>query len=214
MSLPKATPEQLNAATPKELAEYAAPALDRIPRGFLPGAIFGPIRSRVRASTLDVVTFQAGTSGERVLVGQRGAEPGDRWWSGMQNIAGSVILPTEELEPMELRMADGRPVNIGVARVSQDITTPADRILAKEFGGSIRRTAPVRELMRYWVDVDDISENKITSWTEVALAAEYGEVIGGAFYDTDEIINNPPVNLVDGHEWFIEQAMLALRSAE
>jgi hypothetical protein len=214
MPLPIPSPEELNAASAEELAAYAGPALERLPRGFLPPAVFMPLRERVRASTLDVVTFLSGTDGDRVLVGQRGAQPGDRWWSGMQNIAGSVILPTEELEPLEVRMADGRQVDLGGARISQDITTPADRILSKEFGGSVQRVAPVRELMRYWVDVGNISENKISSWTEVALAPDHDEVIGGAFYDTQDIIANPPENLVHGHAYFIELGLLALRAAQ
>jgi hypothetical protein len=90
MSLPVPSPEELNVATPEELAAYAAPALERLPRGFIPPAVFMPIRERVRASTLDVVGFHAGTHGERVLIGQRGSQPGDRWWDGKLNIAGSV----------------------------------------------------------------------------------------------------------------------------
>jgi hypothetical protein len=122
------------------------------------------------------------------------------------------ILPTEELEPLELRMADGRLVDLGGARVSQDITTPADRILHKEFAGSIHRVAPVTELMRYWVDVGKIAENKISSCTEVDLAPGHDEVVGGAFYDTQDIIDNPPENLVHGHAYFIELGVLALRA--
>lgn len=214
MSLPLPTPEEFDAASAEDLAAYAGPALERLPRGFLPPAVFMPIRERIRASTLDVVTFIAGTHGERVLVGQRGAQPGDRWWTGMQNIAGSVILPTEELEPLEVRMADGRRVDLGGARISQDITKPVDRILNKEFGGSVQRVAPVRELMRYWVDVENIAENKISSWTEVALAPGHDEVVGGAFYDTQDIIDNPPENLVHGHAYFIELGLLALRAGQ
>jgi len=214
MPLPKPTSEQLNAASAEELAEYAGPALERLPRGFLHPAVFMPIRERIRASTLDVVTFLSGTKGERVLVGQRGVQPGDRWWSGMQNIAGSVILPTEELEPIEVRMSDGRLVDLGGARISHDITTPADRILNKEFGGSVKRVAPVKELMRYWIDVENISENKISSWTEVALAPGNDEIIGGVLYDTQDIIDRPPENLVHGHEYFIELGLCALRAAQ
>lgn len=214
MSLPLPNPEELKAANADELAAYAAPALERLPRGFLPPPVFMPIRERIRASTLDVVGFHAGTNGERVLIGQRGTQPGDRWWAGQLNIAGAVILPTEELDPLELRMTDGRPVDLGVARVSQDITKPADRILKKEFEGSIRRVAPVKEVMRYWLDAGNIAENKITCWTEVDLAPEHDDVVGGTFYDTQEIIDNPPENLVYGHAYFIELGLLALRSAQ
>ncbi|HSX31631.1 MAG TPA: hypothetical protein VLF43_00060 [Candidatus Saccharimonadales bacterium] len=217
MPLPKATPEQLAAASNEELAEYAGPALERLQRGRLPPAVFMPIRELTRPSTLDVIGFHAGTHGERVLIGQRGAEPGDRWWAGRRNITGSLVLPTEEgLEPIELRMADGRPVDLNGARVSQDITTPADRILRVELQGSVQRVAPVRELMTYWVDVPDrkISEHKITSWTQVDLAPGHQEVIGGAFYDTERIINDPPENLVHGHAYFIERAALALQAIE
>src|SRR5262245_57343689 len=110
MSLPEASPEELDAATPAELAAYAAAALRRLARGFLPPAVVAEIRRLTRPSTQDVVLFRAGTNGAEVLVGQRGHDPGDRWWQGMLNISGSVILPTEELEPLELTMADGRPV--------------------------------------------------------------------------------------------------------
>ncbi len=214
MPLPKPSIEELNAATPAELAAFAGPALERLPRGILPPAVFMPIRERVRASTLDVIGFLAGTRGEQVLIGQRGAQPGDRWWAGRQNIPSSIILPTAELEPLELRMADGRPVELEGARVSQDITTPADSILTKEFKGSIQRVAPVSELMRYWVDVDHdkIAENKISCWTEVDLAPGHDEVIGGAFYDTQAVIDGQLPNLVVGHEYFIELGLLAHRA--
>lgn len=213
MPLPIPSPEELDAASIEEIAAYVGPGLERMPRGFLPPPVFSPIRERIRASTLDVVTFLSGTQGEQVLVNHRGAQPGDRWWVNKLNIAGSLILPTEELKPLEVRMADGRPVDLGGARISQDITTPADRILKKEFAGSVQRVAPVKELMRFWVDVDadNIAENKISSWTEVSLAPGYDEVAGGAIYDTEDFIKDPPENLVHGHAYFIELSMLALR---
>lgn len=205
------TPEQLDGMSPDQLATIAGPALERLERGFLPPAVFMPIRELVRMSTLEIVGFQAGTNGERVLIGHRGNESGDRWWSGMMNLPGSVMLPTEALEPWEPKMADGRPVSLGNTSYSVDITTPVDRILHTEFNGSIERVAPVRELLRYWTSngVNKIAENKVEVWTEVDFAPGFDEVLGGAFYDTAEIIEDPPENLVNGHEYFIELGMLA-----
>lgn len=210
----QATPEQLDAMSQAELAAYAAPALERLERGFLPPAVFMPIRELTRTSTLEIVGLQAGTNGERVLIGRRDDDPGDRWWSGMMNLPGSVILPTEELEPMEIEMADGRAVDLGHTTFSTDITTPTDRILGKEFGGSIRRVAPVRELMRFWTNnnTNNIAEHKVSVWTEVEITPGYDEIVGGAFYDVAEIIENPPESLVHGHEYFIELGMLACKA--
>jgi len=177
-----------------------------------------PIRERIRGSTLEIVGFQAGTRGERVLIGHRGTQSGDRWWPNRLNLPGALILPTEKLKPLDLRMADGRPASTGRGRFSQDITTPTDRILGDEFKGSIQRAqkvAPVHELMRYWVDVDEdkIAENKIEVWTQVELAPGHEEVTNGAFYDTQELIDNPPEMLVDGHAYFVELGQFALRAA-
>jgi hypothetical protein len=203
----------LDAATPNEIADYIGPGLDRLTVGRQPAKVFVPLRRLAVMSTVEVVAFQAGTEGEQVLIGQRGADPGDKWWVGMLNLPGSVILPNEELEPSELTMSDGRPVDIGLSVVSSDFTQPSDRILQTEFKGSIERVAPVNELMRRWVKSESGTENKTWVWTEVDLAVGHEGVAGGNFYDTQDIINNPPSNLVRAHHYFVEQGLLAFRAA-
>jgi len=213
MSLHKPSSEELDAASPKELAQFAGPALDRLPVGRLPYEVFVPIRRLAVLSTVEVIAFQTGTEAERVLIGQRGKDPGDRWWQGKLNLPGSVILPNEDLEEDgQLVMSDGRPVDIGEVVVSSDLTKPADRILDTEFRGSVARTSSVRELERHWVRAESGTENKTWVWTEADLADGHEGVLEGDFYDTQEIINNPPRNLVHGHPYFVEQGLFAFRA--
>ncbi|HKU19229.1 MAG TPA: hypothetical protein VJP80_08270 [Candidatus Saccharimonadales bacterium] len=213
--MPFEVPSQadIHAATPDEIAEYVGPALDSLQAGRQPAKIFVPLRRLVLMSTVEIVAFKAGTEGEQVLLGKRGADPGDKWWVGMLNLPGSVILPNEDLEQTELIMSDGRPVDIGDIIVSSDLTRPSDRILRTEFQESVRRVAPVNELMRRWVKAPSGTENKTWVWTEVDLAEGHEAVIGGNFYDTQKVIDTPPSNLVCGHHYFVEQGLLALRAA-
>jgi 8-oxo-dGTP pyrophosphatase MutT (NUDIX family) len=212
MALEIPSQEELETASPTEIAKYVGPGLERLPVGRLAPEVFVPIRRLVLMSTIEVVAFEEGSEGERVLIGQRGADPGDKWWAGMLNLPGSVILPNEELEPIELFMNDGRPVDIGQAVVSRDLTTPTDRILRTEFCDSVSRTTPVTELMRRWVNSESGTENKTWVWTEVGLTEGHEGIRDGDFYDTQEIIDDPPSNLVRGHHYFVEQGRLALHA--
>ncbi len=208
MSLERPTEADLEAAAPNEIAAYVAPGLNRLEPGKLLPEVFVAVRRLVRLSGIEVVAFEAGTEGERVLLGCRKETPGDLWWVGMLNLPGSVIQPDEPLKPMELFMSDGRPVDTGHAVVSDDLTTPTDRILNTEFSGSVTRAAPVHELMRYWVSAESGTENKACVWTEVDLTEGYEGVADGGFYDTREIIDNPPADLVKGHHYWVEQGLL------
>lgn len=206
MALQRATDAELDEATREQLADYLGPGLDRLEVGRQLPEVFVPLRRLVLMSTVEVIAFEAGTDGERVLIGQRGKDPGDKWWQGMYNLPGSVILPNEEIEPEVLTMSDGRPVDIGSAVVSSDLTTPTDRILRTEFNGSVTRQAPVTELMRRWVKSSSGTENKTWTWTEVGLSEGHEGVSGGDFFDTQDIIDNPPSKLVRGHHYFVQRA--------
>ena len=216
-ALKGATKEQIAAAlegmSQERVAAFAGAALGLIEAGGrLPFDVFGPIRQRARMSTVEVVAFQAGTNGERVLIGQRTSDPQD-WWSGQLNLPGSVILPNEALEPEDLVMSNGRRVDLRHVTVSKDLTTPTNRILREEFNGSVRRTAPVEKLERYWVNGSRSTETKTWVLTEAELNPAHEYVLGGNFYDTQEIIASPPENLVVGHEYFIDLGFQALQAS-
>ena len=213
MTLRPPSRSELEVASLEEIAKYVGPGLEMFPQGRLPADVFVQMRRLTMMSTVEVVAFEKGTEGERVLLGLRGYDPGDHWWVGKLNLPGSVRLPNEVLEPEELFMSDGRPVDTGSAIVSNDLVTPSDRILQTEFRGSVTRTSPITKLMRREVQAESGTENKYWVWTEAELTEGHEGVLDGDFFDTQEVIDNPPLNLVQGHHYFVERGRMALHAA-
>jgi hypothetical protein len=199
------------------LADRIGPELSRIrKRGRLPPKLFLPITKLAVMSTVEVVAFEAGSDANRVLIGRRGNDPGDKHFQGRLNLPGSVVLPTDKLEPVQWTMDDGTPVDVGRAVISRDFTSVADRILATELKGSVKRVPDMhaQEFMHYLIWGNARKENKTEVWTEVQLAEGHEGVLRGDFYETQEIIHHPPEDLVYGHHYFVERALQAYRAAE
>ncbi len=213
MALEAPSPAALDAATLGDIAEYVGPGLDRLPKGRQHPKVFVPLRRLVVTSTVEVVAFQAGTEGEKVLIGRRGYDPGDPYWQGMLNLPGSLRIPTEELEGTELVMSDGRSVDIEPSVITFDLIAPkTDLVLATEFEGSVKRVGDVHELFSALVDSESGRENKTWTWTEADLVEGHNSPIDGTFYDTAAIITDPPKNLLRGHHYFVEKALEALQA--
>jgi len=180
MPLQRPTSEQLDSATPEEVAALAADCLNRLEPGRQPLALFTELTRLVVSSEVQLVPFRAESAGSQVLLGKR--LDTDKWWPNQWEVPGVILLANEE--------QTGPTGYEG----------PVKRILDSEFKSTVNQTADISVF-----DVKQISgtrgcEQVVYCLTEVELAAGIAEPAGGAFFDIAEVLTSPPDGgLVEGH---------------
>lgn len=196
MAMEEFSQEQLDAATPEELAEAAASILERLEPGRQPLPLFKQLARIMVISTVEVAPFRSNDNEVEVLLGKRSDE--DPWRPGAWHVPGAVLLPTDTEVDMH------------------DYASPTDRIFESEFEETVKRTGDV--------SVFDVqrrtglrgSEQTVFCLTDVDLIDESQEPLGGAFFNVAYVLRSDPDDwgLIPHHKNTIEAAYRSYSNTE
>ena len=193
MSFQRPTPEQIAAAQPGELAQLAADCLARLEPGMQPLPLFTQLARLVRISTFEFVPILADAEGPTVLLSQRDAN--DPWWADLWHVPGSVLPPA--------------PANTPFGK--EDYGPSADKLLIKEFGGSVVRQGDLQLFDAHPRYEARGSEQTVFLWGRVALAEGFDAPTGGQFMSIDDALELPVDAFITGHQETVRQAASSLR---
>jgi len=187
--------EQLDAATPEQLAELAAACLERFEPGFLPGPIFEQVARLSVLSTVEVFAIDTEDPTNPGVLYTRRPET-DKWWPGQLHIPGSALLASDE--PQDVH----------------DFSEPIMRVFEKELHNSLRRRGPLIPF--------DIQRRKgprgkeLTPffWTEVELVPGAQLPDDARFFKAAELEEDTPQNIfIDTHAISGLMAIAAYRNS-
>jgi hypothetical protein len=185
--------EQLDAASPEELAELTGTLLERFEPGWLPLPVFSGVLRLAVASTVEVVALRTEDPEDpEVLMTQR--PENDMWWASQWHVPGSLLLPNDEVRDVH------------------DFSAPIARVFDSELEGRIealgkpslfdlqRRSGPRgKELTPFF-------------WTEVALVPGASEPANSRFFKASEIAGGlPDLQFIKGHLDVASRAIDACR---
>ena len=185
--------EQLDAASPEQLAELTGSLLERFEPGWLPLPVFKGALRLVVASTVEVVALRTEDPEDpEVLLTQR--PESDMWWASQWHVPGSLLMPDDEV------------------RDAHDFSGPIARVFDGELEGKIesRGKPTLFDLQRR--SSPRGSELTPFFWTEVIVSAGASEPANARFFKASEIDDGlPGLQTIAGHLDVARRAIEAYR---
>jgi hypothetical protein len=174
---------EIAALDPATLNALTALCLSQYEPGFLPSKVFVPYARLGVLSTVEVVPLMHDEEDGRTKVLLTRRPETNDWWSGQLHVPGVVALATDKKE------------------ASYSYRAPISRLFREELGGAVSIVGRPQILRGRFAGDPEVRarESTLIHWAEVAPVAGVPLPKNAAFYDVEQVLNEPPKPFISAH---------------